>query len=310
MAIGTSIEAAASARPAAGSAESDPLAARYARDGCLFPLRVLAPGEAEGCWRRMQALERERPEDAEAAFSFNPHYVLPWLYDLARRPRILDAVERVIGPDVLVWSTGFFNKRARDPAYVSWHQDSTYWGLEPPDVVTAWIAFTPSRSANGCMRVVPGTHALGQLDHGDGFAENNLLSRGQEVQWDVDERQAVDVELEPGEMSLHHVRIVHGSNPNPTETPRIGFIVRYVAAHCRQRGGRVPAALVRGEDRYGHFDPLPCPKTEFDPAAMAFSAAAKPVIQSILFEGAERRGQDAGQHPDGPVSARRRGAVK
>ena len=171
---------------------------------------------------------------------------------------------------------------------MSWHQDSTYWGLEPPDIVSAWIAFTPSRRANGCMRVVPGTHALGQLAHVDGFADENLLSRGQEVQVEVDEAEAVDLELEPGEMSLHHVRIVHGSNPNPTDVPRIGFVVRYIATHCRQIGGRTPAALVRGEDRYGHFDPLPCPAAEFDPEARAVYDAAAPVLRSILFRDAAK----------------------
>ena len=295
MSIETSSETSSTRTAVAGrrappAAPPDPQAqaARYERDGYLFPIRVLAPEEAEGCWRRMQSLRRERPEDAATAFSFNPHYLLPWLYDLARHPRILDAVERVLGPDLLVWSTGFFNKMPHDPSYVSWHQDSTYWGLEPPDVVSAWIAFTPSRRANGCMRVAPGTHTLGQIAHVDGFAAENLLSRGQEVRVDVDESEAVDVELAPGEMSLHHVRIVHGSNPNPTDAPRIGFVVRYIAAHCRQIGGRVPAALVRGEDRYGHFDPLPRPKEEFDPEARALYDAATPVLQSILYRDAAK----------------------
>ncbi len=292
MSIETSSETSSTRTAVAGrappGAAPDPLAARYERDGYLSPIRVLAPEEAEDCWRRMQSLRRERPEDAAAAFSFNPHYLLPWLYDLARRPRILDVVERVLGPDLLVWSTGFFNKMPHDPSYVSWHQDSTYWGLEPPDVVSAWVAFTPSRRANGCMRVAPGTHTLGQIAHVDGFAAENLLSRGQEVRVDVDESEAVDVELAPGEMSLHHVRIVHGSNPNPTDVPRIGFVVRYVAAHCRQIGGRVPAALVRGEDRYGHFDPLPRPKEEFDPEARALYDAATPVLRSILYRDAAK----------------------
>ena len=93
----------------------DALAARYERDGYLAPIRVLAPEEADGCWQRMQALRKERPEDAATAFSFNPHYLLPWLYDLARHPRILDKVERVLGPDILVWSTGFFSRSRTTP---------------------------------------------------------------------------------------------------------------------------------------------------------------------------------------------------
>ena len=294
MAIETSVDTSAEAAVPSGAGraasgpEPDSLAERYERDGYLAPLRVLEAEEADGFWQRMQALREERPEDAATAFSFNPHYLLPWLYDLARHPRILDKVERVLGPDILVWSSGFFSKKPHDPSYVSWHQDSTYWGLEPPDIVSAWIAFTPSRRANGCMRVVPGTHTLGQIAHVDSFADSNLLSRGQEVQVDVDEADAVDLELEPGEMSLHHVRIVHGSNPNPTDLPRIGYVVRYIATSCRQIGGRTPAALVRGEDRYGHFDPLPCPEAEFDPAAWERYNHAKPILRSILFRDAAK----------------------
>lgn len=272
--------------PSETSAKPDSTAARYDRDGYLFPIRVLTPEEAESNWQRMQAYSRERPEDAKTAFGLNPHYLLPWLYDLARHPRILDAVEQVLGPDILVWSTGFFNKQAHDPAYVSWHQDSTYWGLEPPDIVSSWLAFTPSKSANGCMRVVPGTHRLGQLAHADGFAEHNLLTRGQEVAVEVDEAEAVDIELEPGEASLHHVRIVHGSDPNPTPVPRIGFVVRYISTACRQLGGRTHALLVRGEDKYGHFDPLPRPTADCDPAALAFHKAAMATFQSILYKDA------------------------
>ncbi len=173
---------------------------------------------------------------------------------------------------------------------MSWHQDSTYWGLEPPDIVSAWVAFTPSRRANGCLRVVPGTHRLGQIAHADRFAEDNLLGRGQEVALDVDEAEAVDIELDPGEMSLHHVRIVHGSNPNPTDVPRVGFVIRYIAARCRQIGARTPAVLVRGEDRFRHFDPLPRPAADCDPAAMSFHASATAKLRAIFY-------QDAAQGP-------------
>ena len=123
----------------------------------------------------------------------------------------------MIGPDILCWSTGFFTKNARDPSYVSWHQDSTYWGLEPPDIVTAWVALSDSTLANGAMRVIPGTHLMDQLAHHDTFAPDNLLSRGQEIAVEVDEREAVALELRAGEMSLHHVRLIHGSDPNPSD---------------------------------------------------------------------------------------------
>jgi len=258
----------------------------YRRDGYVAPVRVISEDEAGALREKLEAAEAGANGGLVHKFRFKPHLVFTFLDGLVRDSRILDGVEDVLGPDLLCWASSFFTKDAHDTGYVSWHQDSTYWGLEPPDIVSAWLAFTPSRRANGCMRVVPGTHTMGQLDHLDGFADDNLLSRGQEVQVAVDEADAVDLELDPGEMSLHHVRIVHGSNPNPTDVPRIGFVVRYIAAHCRQIGARTPAALVRGEDRYRHFDPLPCPRAEFDPEARALYDAATPVLHSILYRGA------------------------
>ena len=148
------------------------------------------------------------------------HLLFTWLDGLIRHPAILDAVEGVIGPDILCWSSTFFIKEARDPGFVSWHQDSTYWGLDPADIVTAWVALSESTAENGAMRVIPGTQKLDQVAHRDTFAANNLLTRGQEIAVDVDGSDAVTLALEPGEMSLHHVRLIHGSDPNPSdETP-------------------------------------------------------------------------------------------
>ena len=124
--------------------------------------------------------------------------MFPWLYDLTLNNQVLDAVETVLGPDILVWSAGFFHKDAASKDFVSWHQDSTYWGLEPPDIVTAWIALTPSLPESGCMRVVPGSHKKGQIRHTDTFSDGNLLSRGQQVNVEVDEETAHDIALQPG----------------------------------------------------------------------------------------------------------------
>jgi non-haem Fe2+, alpha-ketoglutarate-dependent halogenase len=173
---------------------------------------------------------------------------------------------------------------------VSWHQDSTYWGLSEPDVVTAWVAFTPSTVESGCMRVIPGTHRLDQIPHRDTFAENNLLSRGQEIEVEVDEGNAIDVVLEAGEMSLHHVRLIHGSVPNRAGHPRIGYAIRYIPTHIRQITG-VPdsATLVRGQDAYGHFVPEPAPRFDFDPEGVAFHAAMLENNTRILYASAEKR---------------------
>jgi len=167
---------------------------------------------------------------------------------------------------------------------VSWHQDSTYWGLEPPDVVTAWVAFSDSTAANGAMRVIPGTHRMEQVPHRDTFRPENLLSRGQEVMVEVDEREAAMLELAAGEMSLHHVRLIHGSDPNPSGERRIGFAIRYVPAYVRQVAGAHDAAtLVRGEDRYGHFEPEQAPDADMSPAAQAYHTSVTDAHAQILM---------------------------
>src|SRR5262249_658962 len=159
--------------------------------------------------------------------------------------------EDILGLDILVWSSSVFAKKPASPQYVSWHQDLTYWGFDPSNVVTVWLALTESNPANGCMRVVPGTHRLDVVEHRDTFAKGNLLSRGQEVAVEVGEAEAVDLVLQSGEMSLHHVKIFHGSRPNASGRPRIGFAVRYVAVEVRQVCGAADCAtLVRGTDHY------------------------------------------------------------
>ena len=175
------------------------------------------------------------------------HLLFTWLNDLIRHERILDAVEDVIGPDILCWGTSFFIKEPRNPAFVSWHQDSTYWGLEPADIVTAWIALSDSTTENGAMRVIPRSHTMAQIPHRDTFRPDNLLSRGQEVMVDVDDAQAETLVLKAGEMSLHHVRLIHGSEPNPSDQRRIGFAIRYLPTYVRQMAGSHDwATLVRG----------------------------------------------------------------
>jgi len=151
-----------------------PAVERYRRDGFYFPIRVLAPGEALERRRRLEAVEAAHGGRLGGELRQKPHLLFTWLADLVRHPAILDAVEDVLGPNLLVWSTSFFIKEARDPAYVSWHQDATYWGLSEPDVVTAWLAFTEATVENGAMRMVPGSHGE-QLAHHDTFAPNNLL---------------------------------------------------------------------------------------------------------------------------------------
>jgi len=266
-------------------------ASAYASDGYAFPIRAFAEAEIAECLARLQAAETLVGGRMEGRTNQKPHLLFPWIDQLVRDRRILDAVESVLGPDILCWGSQFFMKGAGDPAFVSWHQDGNYWGLSSNDVVTAWVAFTPSVPESGCMRVVPRSH-LSQIPHTDTFGKDNLLSRGQEVAVEVDEKDAVDIVLQPGDMSLHHVLIVHGSKPNRAAWPRIGFAIRYVPTRMRQLdGGRISALLVSGSDRLGHFDPELPPEGDMHPDAVARHAAILDRQLKTLYAGAAEVGK-------------------
>jgi non-haem Fe2+, alpha-ketoglutarate-dependent halogenase len=269
---------------------SDQALRHYREQGYYAPVRAMSPEDAARFRDRLETFEAGNP-DARAPLRNKSHLVFTWADELIRAPGILDAVESVIGPNILCWGSSFFIKDAHDPGYVSWHQDSTYWGLEPPDIITAWVALSDSVADNGAMRVIPGTHKLDQVSHRDTFAAHNLLSRGQEIAVDVDERQAVALELQPGEMSLHHVRLIHGSEPNPSGRRRIGFAIRYLPTHVRQVAGtRDSATLVRGVDEHHHFAPERRPDADLSEASLAYHAQVMGETDKVLMREAGRTG--------------------
>lgn len=240
----------------------------FRRDGIVFPLPVFASDEIARHHAALRALEGARAGRLPPLLNFKPHLLVPWLWELIRDARITDPVAALLGEDVLCWEASFFSKRAGDPAFVTWHQDATYWGLTENIGVTAWLAFTPSTRANGCMRVLPGSH-LHALPHVETQDRDNMLPAREQVREAVDESRAVDVVLRPGEMSLHHPILIHGSEPNGSAEPRIGLAIRYVSARVAQRGPeRGTATLVRGRD-HGHFDLEQPPEGEFHAAARA-----------------------------------------
>jgi non-heme Fe2+,alpha-ketoglutarate-dependent halogenase len=259
--------------------------AQFERDGFVSPVRVMSEAAASELRARLEEFERSQGGPLAGALRHKSHLLFPWLNDLVRHDKILDAIEDLYGPDLLCWTTNFFIKEKAAPAFVSWHQDSTYWGLDKPDVVTAWVAFTKADESNGAMKVIPGSHKADQIPHRDTFGKNNLLTRGQEIAVEVDERQAVTLTLRPGEMSLHHVRLVHGSPPNTSDDRRIGFAVRYVPTYIRQIAGEDSATLVRGDDRHGNFAHEPRPAREMDPAMVAYHKEVTARNARILYRG-------------------------
>ncbi len=259
----------------------------YWRDGCIFPIRVMSPEAAQEIRGRLETFERQAGGPLKGDLRHKSHLLFSWLNDLVRQDRIVDAIEDLYGPDLLCWTTNFFIKEADNPAFVSWHQDSTYWGLDRPDVVTAWIALTDSNQANGAMDFIPGTHTSDQIPHRDTFAQNNLLTRGQEIAVDVDQGKAVTIELAAGEMSLHHVRLVHGSPPNPSNDRRIGFAIRYIPTSVKQIAGEDSATLVRGVDEFHHFEAEPRPTRDMDPEFVKLHRAITERNARILYRGTE-----------------------
>jgi non-heme Fe2+,alpha-ketoglutarate-dependent halogenase len=260
----------------------------YRRDGFHFPVRALSAAEARAYRDRLEEQERALGGPLTGSMRHKVHLLFTWANELARHPTILDAVEDVIGPDILCWSTTFFTKEAHSPSFVSWHQDATYWGLSTDDVITAWIAFADAPVESGAMKFWPGSHLKKQLAHRDTFDKDNLLTRGQEIAVDVPAGEGVDVALKAGEMSLHHVLLAHGSAPNTTDDRRIGYAIRYIPPHVRQLKVRDSATLVRGRDRHGNFDPEPAPRADLDAAALAAHRDAVERSAKALYAGTDR----------------------
>jgi ectoine hydroxylase-related dioxygenase (phytanoyl-CoA dioxygenase family) len=242
------------------------LAERFARDGCIFPIPVLTASEAARAAEAYVDFEAQgKIRDDRPGLKL--HCVFRWAYDIVAHPAVLDVVEQLIGPDILVFGSRPWNKHPNDRRYVAWHQDNSYYGLDPQDEVAMWVALTPSTPENGCVRFVPGSHRWGDQVHEIVGNPLNRLTRGQEITT-IDESRAVDAVLQAGEASFHHERTAHGSKGNGSDQRRLGIQVNYIPAHVRSTIGRRSALLVRGEDRYGHWDVDPIPAFDLDPAGV------------------------------------------
>jgi non-heme Fe2+,alpha-ketoglutarate-dependent halogenase len=239
----------------------------FKQQGYVFPFRALSAEEALDYRRIIEDYETASGEDVNKTLKIKGHLALPAIVDLARNAKILDAVEDLIGPNVMLFGASIFAKNGRDPRYVSWHQDSTYFGLTPHEEVTVWVALTPANSVNGVLRVLPGSHAGPDLKHVETYEKDNMLAKGQSLVG-IDDKLAVEMPLEPGQFSLHHERTAHSSLPNRSDDRRIGFAFFYVPTHAQSTTGRRRATLVRGVDEFGYWDPETLPAYDRDPGAM------------------------------------------
>ena len=268
---------------------------KYWENGYLFPIDVFDPEEALSYRAELEEIE-QKWLDADLPRALNQyrrvssHVVIPLAAKMASDPRILDAVESILGPNLLIWSAEFFIKEPKSPQIVGMHQDLTYWGMgETPDQVTAWVALSPATKESGCMDFVGGSHKNPILPHNDTFSENNMLSRGQEIAVEVSEDDKTAITLKPGQMSLHHGLTIHGSGPNGSNDRRIGFAIRYLNPKVRQQvADKEYAMLARGEEVSGNFELVPPPSKLFDPASLALYEEIRQAQSKALAKGARQ----------------------
>ena len=260
-------------------------AAGFQRDGILSPIRAITAAEAGLRLAELEQIEAARAGRLPPSLNAKPHLLIPSLWDLVLDARIVDPVEDILGPDLLCLGTSFISKAPRDGRYVSWHQDTTHWGLDAPEAVTAWLALTPSVAGNGCLKVVPGSHSA-QRRHDNPPDRLNMLGRKERLSEAVDANAVINVELAPGEMSLHHPLVVHSSEPNQSQQRRTGFAIRYIPGHVGLAGQhRNSATLVRGRN-HDQFDLEQAPEGQFHPDAMMRHKQVLRRSMEVIFDGA------------------------
>jgi len=262
---------------------------RFRTDGWISPIDVFSPAEAAEQLAELEAAEAQWPGQLVDQNRNNAHLSFPFLADIATDERIVDCARALVGADIVLWSSVLFIKDSDSSAFVSWHQDATYMALEPANFVTAWVALSPSTIENGCVSVIPGTHRAGRRNHEDTFGADNILTRGQQVD-DIDDTEAEHLTLAPGQMSLHHPWLVHGSQPNRSATRRVGFALQsYLGSDVRPTRGEHHVMHIAGAPVADHWVEALRPTATCDRAGSATRDAANAAFADVLYDGAEKR---------------------
>ena len=259
--------------------------------GLLFPKRMLTAKEAADYLGNLEEYEQSSGGPVKGKWRYKSHLVFPWIDELKRCSNILDVVEDLLGGDIMVWTTHLYPKEPQDGRFISWHQDSAHWGLDSDKILTVWIALTDANEANGCMRMMPGSHKNGIVPHTDTWDPNNILTRGQTIDEEIDESKAAWVKLKAGEASFHHVDMWHASKPNETSSRRVGLALRYITPEARQTRVETDfASLVRGEERFGHFQPEARPSSTMNKDAIEEHKRIADIQGQINLHGTNREG--------------------
>jgi len=270
-----------------GKCLSDRQVEKFHNDGFLSPINVFSINEASELKDKLEDAEKNWPEAFSASARNNAHLNFEFLDSIVHNKNLLDAVEDILGPNILAYASTLFIKEPRDPGFVSWHQDGKYMGLSENIGITAWVALSEANGESGCMSMIPGSHEK-MLAHKDTFGKDNILTRGQEVQ-NVEVGKAVETPLRPGQASFHCPTVIHGSQPNRSERRRIGFAIQtYIPTNVKSIHGRASAQLVRGIDTFGYFDLLKRPKSNMEETQVTTRDRINKEYANILYLGAKK----------------------
>ena len=242
----------------------------YDKNGYYFPFDVIDKKKIDIPATRLIEIYNNPPKNIKHPWNLQAHLLANWIYDLCVSPILLDAVESIIGPNILIQSADIFIKPANGIKHINWHQDANYWGLDPYELITGWIALTDVNVVNGCMNYLPRSHLQNKIEHIETFDKYSDLTRGQEVNININKNEVVPVVLNKGQAALHHCLLAHGSHSNKTNFPRIGIAVRYLPTHVKQtKGPPISMILARGIDNYKNFKMDKIPSGDFDSEAIA-----------------------------------------
>ncbi len=274
----------------------------FFENGFVAPIRVMEEADAKSYRASLEAFEAKYPDD-RLKLDQKAHMICPWVDEMIREPRMLDACEDLIGPDILCWGTSLRAKNADGKTFAGWHQDTAYADVKPIVLIVA-LALSPCGKENGCIRGLPGTHKGPLFPHKEAFGTSSLLTREQSIDAPLDETKAVDFALEPGEVAIFNNAICHSSNANFGKDRRIIFLLEMIPTHAYQHFPRESAALVRGADKFGNFDVDPKPREEMGKAEIAAWEKAVAIQAQVLFRGAQRppralKGMKSGVAPTG-----------
>ena len=263
---------------------------QYKKKGYISPVSALSSKEAKEIRDEIEKIEKNWPGALDGINRNYIHLISPILNKICLKTNILDAVESIIGKNILICGTTLFIKDPKEKGFVSFHQDAKYIGLEPHNWVTVWLAITDANENNGCMRMLPGSHKDNLIHHEQKFDENNLLTRGQTIE-NVSLDNTDPIILKAGEMSLHHPLIVHGSGLNYSDDRRIGFVIQsYIGTNVKQVLGRNSVQIARGKDDYNFHEKITRTRSLMNKDDIKLKKQENDYLQEIFYKGSSKKG--------------------